>query len=90
MVSFFGGFFSTDYCLKKYKKSNILPKCLNLESSTSLLGEFLTCFEFVILYHPRMQQGKADALSRRSYMELQPGETAFEIQKQIVLGLDRP
>ena len=33
-----------------------------------------------------MQQGKADALSRRSYMELRPGEPAFEHQKQILLG----
>jgi hypothetical protein len=35
-----------------------------------------------------MQQGKADALSRRSYMELRPGEVAFESQKQILLGSD--
>ena len=36
-----------------------------------------------------MQQGKADALSRRSYMELQPGEVAFESQKKSLLGLHR-
>jgi hypothetical protein len=29
-------------------------------------------FDFVITYRPGMQQGKADALSRRSYMELRP------------------
>ena len=33
-----------------------------------------------------MQQGKADALSRRSYMELRPGEPAFEHKKQVLLG----
>ena len=36
-----------------------------------------------------MQQGKADALSRRSYMELRPGEPAFEHKKQILLGPNR-
>ena len=35
-----------------------------------------------------MQQGKADALSRRSYIELQPREATFENQKQILLGRD--
>ena len=52
-------------------------------------AQFLTHFDFIILYRPGMQQGKADALSRRSYMELQPGEAAFENQKQILLGPDR-
>ena len=52
-------------------------------------AQFLTRFDFIILYHPRMQQGKADALSRNSYMELQPGEATFENQKQILLGPDR-
>ena len=50
--------------------------------------QFLTRFDFIILYRPGMQQGKADALSRRPYMELQLGEAAFENQKQILLGLD--
>ena len=36
-----------------------------------------------------MQQGKADALSRHPYMELQLGEAAFENLKQILLGHDR-
>ena len=36
--------------------------------------QFLIRFDFIILYRPGMQQGKADALSRRPYMELQPGE----------------
>ena len=52
-------------------------------------AQFLTRFDFVILYRPGMQQGKADALSQRSYMELQPGEAAFESQKKILLGPDR-
>ena len=34
--------------------------------------QFLTCIDFVTIYCPGMQQGKADTLSRRSYMELQP------------------
>ena len=52
-------------------------------------AQFLTRFDFVILYRLGIQQGKADALSRRSYMELQPGDAAFERQKQILLGPDR-
>ena len=52
-------------------------------------AQFLTRFDFVITYHPGMQQGKADALSRRSYMELRPEEAAFENHKQILLGPDR-
>ena len=36
-----------------------------------------------------MQQGKADALSRRSYMELRPRELAFEHKKQVLLGPNR-
>jgi transposase InsO family protein len=52
-------------------------------------AQFLSHFDFVITYRPGMQQGKADALSRRSYMELRPGEVAFESQKQILLGSDR-
>ena len=35
-----------------------------------------------------MQQGKTYALSRGSYMELQPRESAFESQKKILLGPD--
>ena len=49
----------------------------------------MTHFDFVIIYRPGRQQGKADALSRRSYMELRPGEPAFEHQKQILLGPNR-
>ena len=33
-----------------------------------------------------MQQGKADALSRHSYMELRPREAAFEHKKQVSLS----
>ena len=36
------------------------------------------------MYRLWMQQGKVDALSRRSYMELRPGEPAFEHKKQIL------
>ena len=52
-------------------------------------AQFLTHFDFIIIYRLGMQQGKADALSRRSYMELRPGEPAFEHQKQILLGPNR-
>ena len=44
MASFLGGFFSTDYCLQWSQKSNILPKCSSLESSTSSLGAILNSF----------------------------------------------
>ena len=33
-------------------------------------AQFLTRFDFIILYRPGMQQGKANALSWRPYMEL--------------------
>ena len=46
-------------------------------------------FNFLITYKPGAQQGKADALSRRSYLAPYPGELAFEQQKQILLGPGR-
>ena len=45
-------------------------------------AQLLTHFDFVIIYHPGIQQGKAYALSQRSYMELRPGEPAFEHKKR--------
>ena len=41
------------------------------------------------MYRPGIQQGKADALSRRSYLALKPGDPAYDHQKQILLGPDR-
>jgi hypothetical protein len=52
-------------------------------------AQFLTRFDFLITYRPGVQQGKADALSRRSYLAPRPGEPAFDHQNQILLGPDR-
>ena len=49
-------------------------------------AQFLTRFEFKIIYRPGLQQGKADALSRRTYLAPRPGEAAFDDQQQILLG----
>jgi hypothetical protein len=52
-------------------------------------AQFLTRFNFLITYRPGIQQGKADALSRRSYLAPGPGDPAFDHQKQIILGPER-
>ena len=49
-------------------------------------AQFLTRFDFKIIFRPGKQQGKADALSRRSYLALRPGDPAFDNQKQTLLG----
>jgi hypothetical protein len=41
------------------------------------------------MYQPRKQQGKADALSRCSYLAPKPGDPAFDHQKHVLLGPDR-
>ena len=48
-------------------------------------AQFLTRFEFKILYRPGSQQGKADALSR-TYLAAHLGEATFDDQKRILLG----
>ena len=52
-------------------------------------AHFLTRFDFKITYRPGRHQGKADALSRRSYLAPRPGEPAFDNQKQVILGQTR-
>ena len=47
--------------------------------------QFLTRFDFKITYRLGKQQGKADALSRRSYLASRHGEPAFDNQKQVIL-----
>ena len=49
-------------------------------------AQFLTRFDFKIIFRPGNQQGQADALSRRSYLALRPGDPAFDNQKQVLLG----
>jgi hypothetical protein len=41
-------------------------------------ARFLTRFDFIIVYRPGALQGKADALSRRSYIAPCLGEAAFD------------
>ena len=49
-------------------------------------AQFLTRFDLKHKYRPGKQQGKADALSRRSYLAPRPGDPAFDNQKQVILG----
>ena len=49
-------------------------------------AQFLTRFDFKITYRPGKQQGKADALSRRSYLAPRPRDPPFDNQNQVVLG----
>jgi hypothetical protein len=48
--------------------------------------QFLTRFDFKIIFRPGKQQGQADSLSRRSYLAPRLGDPAFDNQKQILLG----
>ena len=50
-------------------------------------AQFLTRFDFKITYRPGKQQGKANALSRRSYLAPRPSDPVFDNQKQVILGL---
>jgi len=47
---------------------------------------FLVDFDFKIHYRPGAQQGKADALSRRSKYEFQEGDEAYNQQTQTLLN----
>jgi hypothetical protein len=47
---------------------------------------FLANFDFEIQYQPGTQQGKADALSRRSEYELRVGDEAYGQQNQTLLN----
>ena len=49
-------------------------------------AQFLTRFDFKIIFRTGKQQGKADALSQRLYRALQPRDPAFDIQKKNFLG----
>jgi hypothetical protein len=47
---------------------------------------FLADFDFEIQYQPGTQQGKANALSRRSEYELRAGDEAYGQQNQTLLN----
>ena len=69
--------------LTYFQTSRVLSRC------QARWAQFLTRFDFLITYLPRVKQGKVDALSRRSYLAPRPGEPAFDHQKQVLLGHDR-
>ena len=46
---------------------------------------FLADYDFELTFRPGNQHGKADALSRRSELELRPGDTAYDEQSQCLL-----
>ena len=48
----------------------------------------LSRFQYVIKYRPGADQGKLDALSRRSYLAPRPGDAAFDQQEQVLLAPD--
>ena len=68
------------------RASHIFKKLSRRESRWA---QCLTRFDFLISYCPRVKQGNADALSRRSYLAPRPGEPAFGPQKQVLLRHDR-
>jgi hypothetical protein len=43
----------------------------------------------LITYRPGIHQGKADALSRRSFLAPKPGDPAYDHQKQVLLNPNR-
>jgi hypothetical protein len=45
----------------------------------------LSRFDFVITYRPGIQQGKSDALSRRSFLAPKEGDAAYDQQNHILL-----
>ena len=57
-----------------------------LNRSHARWTQFLTHFNFNNIFRPGKQQGKADALSRRSYLAPRPRDPTFNNQKQILLG----
>jgi hypothetical protein len=71
-----------------HKNLTYLQSARVLNCRQARWAQYLSHFDFVITYRPDMQQGKADTLSRSSYMELRPGEVAFESRKKILLGFD--
>ena len=52
-------------------------------------AQFLIRFDFKITYRSGKQQGKADTLSRHSYLAPHPGDLTFDNQKQIIMGSTR-
>ena len=48
--------------------------------------KFLTHFDFKITFRPGKQHGKADALSRRSYLAPRLDDLTFDNKKQVILG----
>jgi hypothetical protein len=57
-----------------------------LNSHQARWAQFLTCFDFIIIYRLEALEVKTDVLSRRSYMTPRLGETAFDHQNQVILG----
>ena len=84
MASFCGGFFSTDsfqqwrhfvegssqqiLFYNDHKNLQYFQSVQVLSRRQARWAQFLTHFDFIILYRPGIQQGKADALSQRSLL----------------------
>jgi hypothetical protein len=49
----------------------------------------LSRFDFFIIYRSGNQQGKTDALSRRTYLALKQGDAIYDQQKSILLKPER-
>ena len=75
--------FSDHKNLAEFQNARILNR---LQARWAL---FLTRFDFKITYRPGKQQGKANALSRRSCLARRLGDSAFDNQKQVILGPTR-
>ncbi|MCO5585599.1 hypothetical protein L7F22_039534 [Adiantum nelumboides] len=65
--------------LEYFMASRVLNRCRARWSG------ILSRFNFVISYRPGHQQGKPDALSRRSYLTPKEGDAAFDQQESIIV-----
>ncbi len=63
--------------LKDYKNLLYFTTTRTLNRRQARWSIFLADFDFEIQYQPATQQGKADALSRRSEYELRAGDEAY-------------
>jgi hypothetical protein len=64
-----------------YKNLTYFQTARVLNRRQARWAEFLTRFDFKIIFHPGKQQGQADSLSRRSYLAPSLGDPTFRQSK---------
>ena len=86
MEAFSRGIPSSSHCIQWSQEPGLLSRCSCVKLSSSLVGPLPYTLRLQITYRPGKHQGKADALSQRSYLAPRPAEPAFDNQKQVILG----